>query len=61
MIKKIWDYLIENGVATEEELKLITCINGYSVESLNSVIYARTGFHDIEQLKGDEEEETEEQ
>ena len=61
MIEKIWDYLIENGVATEEELKLITCINGYSVESLNSVIYARTGFRDIEQLKGDEEEETEEE
>ena len=46
----IWDYLIEYGIATKDELTLITLINGYNIESLNSVIYARTGYHDIEQL-----------
>jgi len=44
--EKIWDYIIENQIATEEELKLITCINGYKEEALNAVIYARTGYHD---------------
>lgn len=48
--ESIWDYIIENGIATEEELKLITCINGYNEESLSAVIYARTGYHDVEQL-----------
>ena len=47
---KIWDYLLENGIATEEELKLVTCINGYNKDTLNSVLYARTGYRDIEQL-----------
>ena len=48
---KIWDYIIEMGIATEEELKLVTCINGYNEESLNSVIYARTGYRSMEQLE----------
>lgn len=47
---KIWDYIIENQIATEEELKLVTCINGYNEDTLNSVIYARTGYHNMEQL-----------
>jgi len=51
MIETIWDYLIETTIATQEELELITAINGYTEESLNSVIYARTGYHDLEQLK----------
>ena len=50
-INKIWDYIILNEIATEEELKLITCINGYNEETLNSVIYARTAYHSIEQLE----------
>ena len=50
-IEQIWDYLVEIGIATEEELKLVTNINGYNIETLNSVIYARAGFHDLEQLK----------
>lgn len=50
-IAKVWDYLLEMAIATEEELKLITCINGYNEEALNSVIYARTGYRSIEQIK----------
>lgn len=50
-IETIWDYLIESDTATNEELVLVTHINGYSIESLNSVIYARTGCNTIEQLK----------
>lgn len=46
----VWDYIIDNGIATEEELKLVTCINGYTIETLNAVIYARTAYHDMEQL-----------
>lgn len=49
-IDKIWDYLVESEIATEEELDLITCINGYSVETLNDVIYARTGYRSLDQL-----------
>ena len=50
MENKIWDYLIENGIANEEELQLVTDVAGYSVETLEAVIYSRTGYNDIEQL-----------
>jgi len=48
---EIWDYLIENMIATEEELQLITSINGMNEESLNSVLYCRTGYRSVEQLQ----------
>lgn len=50
MTERIWDYLIENEIVSEEELKLVTDVAGYSVSTLEAVIYARTGLHDLEQL-----------
>ena len=32
---KIWDFIINNEIATEDELQLITNINGYNKEALN--------------------------
>jgi hypothetical protein len=49
-IEKIWDYLLENEIATQDELELITNINGYNVETLNDVLYAKTGYRSIDQL-----------
>lgn len=49
--EQIWDYLIETGTATENELCLVTSINGYNEESLNSVLYARTGYRSVEQIE----------
>ena len=46
----IWDAIIEHGIATEEELKLVTAINGYNSDTLNDVIYVRTGYRNIEQF-----------
>ena len=48
---KLWDYIIDTQIATEDELKLVTCIKGYNEEALNDVIYARTGYHSMEQLE----------
>ena len=56
-IESTWDYLVDTGIATEKELQLITNINGYNMESLNDVIYVKTGYRTAEQLQ---EEETEE-
>ena len=56
----LWDYLVEQGVATEEELRLISDINGFSIETLNDVIYARTGYRDYYQLADIEEEQQQE-
>lgn len=45
---KLWDAIIENGIATEDELQLVTDIIGYTLDTLNDVIYARTGYRSIE-------------
>ena len=49
-IGEIWDAIIMYGIATEEELQLVTCINGYNKEALNDVVYVRTGYRSIEQF-----------
>lgn len=49
-INEVWDLLIEYGVANKEELELVTCINGYNMDTMNNVIYARTGYRNIDQL-----------
>lgn len=53
-VNELWDQIIESGIATPEELELITSINGYSMEALNDVIYARTGYHSMDQMNDDE-------
>lgn len=50
-LSTLWDYLTENGIATEEELQLITSINGYNETSLNDVLYCRTGYRNISQME----------
>ena len=51
MFDNIWDSIINYGIATDDELQLVTSINGYNIESLNDVIYVRTGYRDIEQFE----------
>lgn len=53
-IGTIWDAIIEYGIATEEELSLVTAINGYNEDALNDVIFVRTGCRSIEQLLEEE-------
>ena len=48
----IWNSLIEYNVATEDEIQLVIAINGVSEESLNDILYARTGYRSIEQMLG---------
>ena len=46
----IYDFITDNNIATEQEINLITCINGYNEKTLNNIIFVRTGYHDTEQL-----------
>ena len=47
----IFDYIKSNGIATEEEIRLVININGYNGEALNNIIYARTGYRSMEQIE----------
>lgn len=51
---ELFDRIINDGIATESEIVLVTDIAGYSVEILNQIIYARTGYRDIEQYEESE-------
>ena len=44
-------YLTDNKYFTEEELILVTNINGNTLQSLNDCIYSRYGVRDLESLK----------
>tara|TARA_R100000773_G_C4138866_1_gene66239 strand:- start:25 stop:210 length:186 start_codon:yes stop_codon:yes gene_type:complete len=45
------DSMIDLGIATEKEIRLVTSINGYNLETLNSILYSRTGYRNWEQFE----------
>ena len=49
-IEDVITFLEEEGIATGEEIDLVTKINGYNMDSINDIIYVRTGCRDYEQL-----------
>ena len=46
---QLWDYLEDTEIATLDELQLVTSINGMSLDSLESILYVRTGYRSLEQ------------
>ena len=49
-INDIWEELVSQELFTEEELQLITNINGYSIGTLNDATYARFGYRSVEDI-----------
>lgn len=49
-VNEIWDFIINNEICSEESARILTDINGYSVEVLNDLIYCQLGYQNIEQL-----------
>lgn len=39
-----WDFLVENGIATDGEVRLVACINGQSMETMYDILYAKEGL-----------------
>lgn len=48
-IEEMWSELLRFGVS-EQTLQIVTCINGYSVDTLKDILYAHTGYRSFEQL-----------
>jgi len=53
---ELWDYLTDYEIATEDEIKLVTSINGTNLDTFESILYSRTGYRDLEQIKESEED-----
>lgn len=56
-VEDAWDYLLTNGLASEETLQVVTNINGYSLKTLEDVLYATAGYHSFDQLDEEDEDE----
>lgn len=51
---ELFERIINDGIATESEVTLVIDLLGYSVETLNLIIYVRTGYRNIEQYEESE-------
>lgn len=45
-----FDTLVDYQVVTEEELMLVTAINGTNEQTLNDILYVRCGVNSFEQF-----------
>ena len=44
-----WDAILDNMIATEDEMRLVCNINGKRKSELDNVVSAKTEYHTIEQ------------
>jgi hypothetical protein len=49
-LNEIWKEIVENMWATDEQLAIVTGINGYTMEVIDSVLWYLHGL-DFEQMK----------
>lgn len=56
-LELLWNDIIDYGIATDEELQLVTCLNGYNENTLNDVVFIRTGYRELGSYLGEDEDE----
>jgi len=47
------EFITLNNIATEQEVTLVTEINGYNEKAMLDIIYCRTGYRSYEQCMDD--------
>ena len=45
-------FLVEHEICTKDEYMLVITISGYTLNTINGILYARTGYRNLEQLQG---------
>ena len=53
-LEKLWDLIVNYELATEQSLQLVTRLNGYTLETMEDVLYALTGYRSYEQFMENE-------
>lgn len=51
---ELLDYLLDYNIATEEEVSLVCNIHGMNLESLEDILYVRTGYRSLAQVLDEE-------
>jgi len=49
--EELYDFLIDNGIVSEETLAVVTSINGTNLDTLESILYVKTGYRSLEQIR----------
>lgn len=49
----LWDFIVDNNIATEDEVRLVTDIDGMNEQTFLDILYARTGLRSVEQAYDD--------
>lgn len=52
---ELWDEMVELEIATDEEIGLATALMGRNLQTLESVLYIRTGYRSLSQLREEDE------
>ena len=50
-IAKMWDWLEDVIGVSEQTLSVVTDINGYTMETLNDILYSVTGYRSRQQYE----------
>ena len=58
-VTEMWSTIAELGIATDEELGIVTAITGRNEHTLNMVVYVRTGYNSLEDYLNAEYEDEE--
>ena len=45
------DFIVDNNIATDDEVRLVSDINGWNEETMTDILYARPGLRSYEQRK----------
>ena len=55
MFEELWDFMENYEIATREEIGLAVALCGHTVQTLESVLFIRTGYRSMEQfLEGED-------
>ena len=52
---EMMDYLIKYQICTDDELSLVTSILGTNEETMESILYAKTGYRNFEQIQDEDQ------
>ena len=55
-VDEMYDYLVDVVGVSEETVRVVTYINGYSKESMEDILYVVTGYENFDQYKNENED-----
>lgn len=48
---ELWEYMENYGIATYDEMCLVIDINGRNVDTLEDILFSRTGYRNLKQIQ----------